>query len=133
MRARIAGGWADLVAMTASAACLVHCLLLPIVLALAPAMSALAGLPEQLHLVAFCVAVPVSGWAMVRGYRLHGLATPALIGAWGIVALAFGSLGGFRWLVETGFTVIGSLLLGAAHLQNWRLGKGRESPLEPTI
>lgn len=113
--------WSDLLGIVASGACLVHCLLLPLILALAPALAATLGLPEELHAVAFCVAVPATSWAMVRGYRLHGTANPAVLGVFGLAGLALGFLGGFDLLAETCFTVSGSILLTIAHLRNWRL------------
>ena len=114
--------WLDLAAMGLSAACLAHCLLLPLVLALLPAFSSALAVPEAVHLAAFGFAVPASGWAMLRGYRSHGLVHPLLLGSAGLGALGLGALAGLPWLVETGCTVAGSLLLIAAHLRNWRLG-----------
>lgn len=113
--------WLDLLGAGASAACLAHCLLLPLLLALLPALSSLLAVPEAVHLAAFGFAVPASGLAMARGYRLHGILQPAAVGAAGLAALGLGTLGGFDWLAETGLTVAGSLLLMAAHLRNWRL------------
>jgi hypothetical protein len=113
--------WLDVVGITASLACLAHCLLLPLAIALLPALSTMLSVPEEAHLVAFGLAVPVSGWAMLRGYHRHGIVHPLIFGLVGLSALGLGSLGGFPWLVETGCTVAGSLLLTTAHLQNWRL------------
>lgn len=113
--------WLDVAGLSASFACLAHCLLLPIALALLPALSSVLALPEETHVAAFAFAIPASGLAMLGGYRRHGMAQPLLLGAIGLAALGFGALGGFRWLVETGCTVAGSLLLTAAHLQNWKL------------
>ncbi|WP_162806452.1 MerC domain-containing protein [Sphingosinicella terrae] len=127
IRTSIARGWADLLAVGASAACLIHCLFLPVVVAFAPALTTLLSLPEAFHLIAFLFAVPVSGWAMARGYRLHGAAQPALVGAIGLGALGLGSLAGSSWLVETGCTIAGSILLAFAHLRNWRLNNERLS------
>jgi hypothetical protein len=58
---------------------------------------------------------------MIRGYRLHGMLQPVVLAAVGLMALGCGTLGGFLWMLETGFTVAGSVILTAAHLQNWRL------------
>lgn len=113
--------WLDLLGLTASGACLVHCLLLPVLLALLPALSSLLAVPEEAHLAALCFAVPATAFAMLRGWRLHGIAQPLLVGAAGLAALVIGALAGLEWLAETGFTVAGSLLVMAAHLHNWRL------------
>lgn len=114
--------WLDAAGATASMACLAHCLLLPLAIALLPALSAILTIPEETHLIAFALAVPISGWAITRGYRLHGILHPLTLGVTGLVALGFGALAGLPWLAETGCTVAGSLLLAIAHLLNWRLG-----------
>jgi hypothetical protein len=111
----------DLVGLSASITCLVHCVGLPLLLALLPALTAVLQVPEEIHLAAFALAVPVSGWAMLRGYQLHGTTYPLLLGSIGLAALGMGTLGGFRWMIETGLTITGSLALAAAHLGNWRL------------
>jgi hypothetical protein len=43
------------------------------------------------------------------------------VGATGLVLIGLGALAGFRLALETGVTVIGSLLLAVGHLRNWRL------------
>lgn len=111
----------DGAAIAVSFACLVHCLLLPLLFALLPAASQAFGLPEFFHLAAFLFAVPASGLAMTAGYRLHGALLPALMGAIGLVLIGLGALGGFELMLETGVTVAGSLLLAVGHVRNWRL------------
>jgi len=113
--------WLEGLAISASAACLVHCLGVPLLFALLPAASSLLGVPESFHLVAFIIAVPASGLALLSGYRRHGAMLPVLCGAGGLLLLGAGALGGQAYLVETGLTVIGSLVLGFGHLRNWRL------------
>jgi len=114
-------GWVDAAAIAASAACLIHCLMLPLLFAALPAASRLLDLPEAFHLWTFMFAVPASGLAMFSGYRHHGALLPALAGAIGLILIGAGALAGFELLVETGVTVLGSLLLGVGHIANWRL------------
>ena len=59
-------------------------------LALMPALGGVIGLPEWLHLASFLMAVPASALAMRTGYRLHGRALPALLGAKGLLLLGLG-------------------------------------------
>lgn len=113
--------WLDAVAIGASFACLVHCLALPLLFALLPALARSVAVPESFHLAAFLVAVPASAWAMRAGYRHHGAALPALIGAIGLLLLGLGVWAGLRPATETGVTVLGSLVLAWAHLLNWKL------------
>lgn len=107
--------------MGASVACLIHCLLLPLVLAILPAASGWLGLPEEFHVLAFALAVPASSFAMIQGYRHHGAILPVMLGATGLTLVGIGALSGFRLAAETGFTVSGSVLLAIGHLRNWRL------------
>lgn len=116
--------WLDRAAVAASALCLVHCLLLPLLLAALPALAAVVTLPEQLHVIAFAVAVPTSTAAMGLGWRRHARTAPALVAAvalalLGTGALAVDSLGGDASL-ERWLTSLGGVLLAGAHLANAR-------------
>lgn len=113
--------WPDRLAIGTSAACLVHCLLLPLLIAALPSASRALELPEALHLYAFAAAVPISVLAILRGYRHHGLLLPAGLGLTGLTLLGFGALVGRHGLVEIGSTLVGSTVLGLAHLHNWQL------------
>jgi hypothetical protein len=119
--------WLDAVAIGASLACLVHCLVLPLLLALLPALTRVVAVPESFHLGAFLFAIPASAWAMHTGYRHHGALFPALFGAIGLLLLGGGALGGFDLAIETGVTVLGSLVLASAHWVNWSLQRRIET------
>lgn len=119
---------ADKAALGASALCLVHCLGLPVLIALSPAIASLLDAAEGVHLLVFLFAVPVSAMAMVAGHRRHGLVVPAVLAAIGLGLIGVGALGGLRLLWETGVTVAGSLLLALAHLRNLRASRGRTQP-----
>lgn len=113
--------WLDAAAIGASAACLVHCLALPLLFAALPAASYLLQLPESFHLGAFLFAIPASALAMSAGYRRHGAMLPGGFGAVGLILIGAGALGGFELMLETGVTVVGSVLLAVGHVGNWRL------------
>jgi hypothetical protein len=118
-QARGIEGKSDQAAMLLSLICLIHCLFLPIVLAILPAASHLLDLPEEVHLLAFCLAAPISVFAMVSGYRLHGRALPASIAVIGLALLGLGAFA-VEILAEIGLSVVGSLLLLGAHYANLR-------------
>jgi len=111
----------DGAAIGASLLCLIHCIGLPILFALLPAM-ATVGVPssEWLHLVLLLTAVPLSGIALVAGYRAHGRIVPLALGGAGLIALATGLVFASIPAAETVFTVVGSLALAAGHVGNWR-------------
>jgi len=113
--------WLDGLAIGTSAACLVHCLLLPIAIAVLPAASRALDLPEELHIFAFAAALPTSALAMRKGYRHHGLLIPAGMGLIGLILLGFGALAHLGALMESGFSLTGSILLMLAHVRNWQL------------
>jgi hypothetical protein len=115
----------DRTAIVLSVLCLVHCLGLPIAISLLPALSHLLDVPEEVHAILFLFAAPVSAFAIATGYRRHGLFLPA---ATAIVALALIGLGAFGELsvvLETGVSVLGSLLLAGAHIANLRAERRR--------
>lgn len=118
---REAASLLDLTAIGASAACLAHCLILPLLFAALPAISAVLAIPESFHLVTFTFAVPASAAAMAAGYRRHGEAYPPTIAAAGLLLLSVSVLGGLRAALEIGLSIVGSLVLAAAHVSNWHL------------
>lgn len=112
--------WFDAMAVGASALCLIHCLALPLVIAALPALAARLDLGEGFHLAVLAFALPVSGFALVEGWRRHRGVMPLIVGAVGLVLLGAGVAFEDMVAVETGVTVAGSLLLAGAHVANWR-------------
>ena len=112
----------DRLGLAASAVCLVHCLALPFVLTGLSAWG-LGAAHEAFHVAVALVTVPLALLAARPGYREHRDArVPALLAAG---ALAF--LAGVAFhdaLAEgavLGLSVLGSVLLLAGHLLNFRL------------
>lgn len=110
----------DVIAVAASALCLVHCLLLPALLVFVPTLTAFVAVPETFHTVALIFAVPTSALAIAAGFRRHGRRQPALLVIPGLALLASGALAAEAQWVETAMTVAGALLLSAGHALNWR-------------
>jgi hypothetical protein len=117
----------DAAAITASMLCMVHCLALPVIVALLPAASHFIDLPEWVHMALFVFAVPVSAYAMIVGYRLHGWRVPSILAASGLGLLGVGALGELSLLYETGISVLGSLLLLLGHVINLRRRRDDET------
>ena len=112
--------WAERLAIGASAACLVHCLALPLALAALPALSSVLSLPESFHVWVLAIAIPTALLALLHGRARHGRGWPLVAGLSGLTLLAIGALvleGGS----ETLATVLGSLTLALAHIANWRM------------
>lgn len=111
------------VGMALSGLCLVHCLLLPLLLAAAPVML-LAAVPtgwlesEWFHAALIAPVVLVSGPALWRG---GGARAGVLVAA---LAALVGALFVASEALETGLTVAGALSLLAAH---WTMLRQRKA------
>lgn len=112
-------GLADVLGMATSALCLVHCLAMPVLLALLPAVG-WAG-DERMHALLVGVALLAALVSMVPGYATHRRKGVLLAGGTGLACLAIaafviGPRYGHGW--ETAASVAGAALLGWAHLRN---------------
>lgn len=115
--------WLDGMAIGASALCLVHCLALPFMLLALPALSAVLGANETVHVLILLFALPTSAYALVSGLHDHHQILPLVAGSLGLALLAFGLWFGDRPPIGVIITVVGSSLLASGHLTNWRYRK----------
>lgn len=107
----------DNAAVALSMICVLHCLALPIVVVAIPSLLSGAGHSDLTHVILFLVALPLSGFAMVYGYRLHKKLRYSVIAAIGVLALGGGlMLHGLAY--EVYVTLLGAVILAAAHLGN---------------
>ncbi len=118
---------ADLTGIALSFTCLIHCLALPLLLLLAPALSRWIALPEGVHAAILLLALPAAAIAMRDGWLRHRRLTPALLAVAGLGLLATGLAaheGSFAVAdpeaADRLLTSTGALTLAAAHLVNWR-------------
>lgn len=114
--------WLDGFAICASALCTLHCLGLPLLFALLPAIAARVDPGASFHLLMLAIAVPTSLLALWQGWRRHRAARPFAIGLAGLSLMAIGALLAGSTLAEILWTVSGSSLLAGAHIGNWRRG-----------
>lgn len=113
------GNMMDSVAIGVSFACLVHCLALPLIIALLPAWSAWLDVPEAFHVWILVFAAPFSLTVLLRAARGRLWFAPLWLGIAGLVAMGLALLAG-NTTMETVVTTIGGILLASAHLMNWR-------------
>jgi hypothetical protein len=114
----------DQVAIALSAICLVHCLAVPVLVAVLPIAVVSFGSDQHFHGLMLWLVVPTSVFGFSLGYRLHRRADIVLTGAAGIAVLAAAALYGHTAWPQTAellVSVAGSLLLGSAHWRNFRL------------
>ena len=105
-----------------SAVCVLHCLAVPIVILIFPAMG-LKILPEEdiTHAILFSFILGVAGIAFWTGYRVHGKWRPIIWMAVGLVIILYATFFvhhqlGHMW--EPLFAIVGSLALIRAHYLN---------------
>ena len=112
----------DRLGLVLSFACLLHCLLTPLLLSVLPLLGLSLLASDSFHAVFAVGVLLAAALALVPGYRVHRRASVLLLGVAGVSSVAIGaamSHGG----AETALTVIGSLLLVSAHISNLRLAR----------
>lgn len=114
----------DLLGVAAAAACAVHCVALPILLVLAPALGAVRDGTVEWTLFALSVAIGIASLA-VAWRRAHRDARPLALLAFGLLLLGVGRplVPEPEWL-EALVTVSGAGAVAAAHLLNRALVRG---------
>jgi uncharacterized membrane protein (Fun14 family) len=114
----------DHVAIALSTICIVHCLALPIVVALVPVLALTWGLSDShFHALMLWFVVPTSVLGFALGYHAHRGVAIVLSGAVAIAVLAFVALRGhgvWTFAAETAVSVAASVLLAVAHWRNFR-------------
>ncbi len=114
----------DKLAVSASAICAIHCLTLPLLLSVFPALGATIFGQESFHLWLLWLVIPVSIAALFLGCRVHKDWLVALLGLTGVTVLVIAALMGHDILGEIGeriATLVGAGAIAAGHLHNYTL------------
>ncbi|GAB3674102.1 MerC domain-containing protein [Salinisphaera aquimarina] len=117
-------GKLDKTAVALSGLCLVHCLLLPLFIAVFPILGFTVVSHETFHQLILLLVIPTTVIALGMGYRRHHSRVVATLGLAGVAALVVAAFAVHELgteALERGVTVAGGLLLAAAHLRNFRL------------
>ena len=113
----------DKAAIGLSFACALHCLMVPLFLAIFPS-STLSGLgDERIHLGLLALIIPISAFSLTLGCRMHRNLTVVAVGVTGICILCLSALlahdmGGKS--LETAGTLLGSGIVGLIHALNFK-------------
>jgi dUTPase len=115
---------ADRAAIGLSLLCVVHCMLVPVAIALIPTVTLFGLEDEWFHRVLLVVVLPLSVFALSSGLRRHNSKSVLAIGLVGLTLLIVAALAGHDLVGETGerlLTLLGSFLVAVSHLRNFRL------------
>ena len=116
------GGILDHVAIALSGLCLLHCLLLPFIIAVLPLLSRINE--SHFHSQMLIVVIPVSVFAFALGFRRHASKKIIAWGVAGVAILAFGATiahANYGATVDTLVTMVGAIVLATTHYFNNRL------------
>lgn len=108
-----------------SALCLVHCLAIPLTLLVLPLFAHdLISHQSAVHWILLVLALPLSAFALIRGYRRHRYVPVIIAGIVGIGTMFVGvaHLAGIQG--ELPLSILGALCLVYAHVQNMRHSHG---------
>lgn len=111
----------DRLGMSLSAACIMHCLLIPVILFLLPLSTIAYSMHEWAHPILLAAIVPsvlfsfTTGCGSVKSTIFLALGLTLLLIAWAMH-------GGSVWFPETLLTISGSFSLIAGHWFNYRCG-----------
>lgn len=119
--------WLDGLSLCASSLCTIHCLALPLLFAILPALASRIDPGESFHLWMLALAVPTSLIALTQGWRRHRRIALPLLGLIGLGAMALGALATTSAAAGTTWTLIGSMMLATAHIANWRSTRAPQS------
>ena len=111
----------DKIGFGLSGLCLVHCLMLPLLVASLPWLDMLVE-DERIHLAFAAATVPVALIAFVPGFLRHHRQSVLAAGLGGALLLLLGAVGNVSHQFEHWFTVCGGVLLVSGHYLNFRLG-----------
>jgi MerC mercury resistance protein len=113
----------DRIAIALSTICIVHCLVMPLLVAILPIAAVAFGTDAHFHALLLWLVVPTSAIGFTLGFRVHHLAGVVALGAAAVGVLAVVAVWGHgAWAPATEVTVnvVASLLLASAHWRNFR-------------
>ncbi|MFB2769601.1 MerC domain-containing protein [Pelatocladus sp. BLCC-F211] len=119
----------DKAAIALSTTCAIHCMFLPVLLVMLPALATTSLGSENFHRLMLWFAFPVSVLALTQGCRRHKDRIVLTAGILGLVLLVTTAVFGHTLLTEDGeriATVSGATALAFGHIRNYKLcGKNK--------
>ena len=115
----------DKLAISLSAACVIHCLFAPTLIIFAYSFLSFSVESELIHYIILMLALPISGLALVLGYRNHKVLSFLMIGITGLSLMLLAVLLG-EGTSEKILTIVGSCTVAYAHYKNHKVCKELE-------
>ena len=115
----------DKLAISLSAACVIHCLFAPTLIIFAYSFLSFSVESELVHYIILMLAIPISTIALILGYRNHKVLSFLVIGIAGLSLMLLAVLLG-EGTSEKVLTVIGSCTVAYAHYKNHKVCKELE-------
>lgn len=122
------GSSLDGLAIAMSAACMIHCLLLPVLIVLFPILGSTVLADDSFHGLLLVLIIPSSVLALYLGCRQHGDGSVLWLGLAGISLLTVAAVIGIDGLGLVGeklLTGVGGVLLATGHVFNFRRCRAR--------
>jgi peptidoglycan/LPS O-acetylase OafA/YrhL len=120
-RTAISTATIDRLGVIASAACVVHCILAPVVLSFLAIYANFVPSQDYTHRVLAVLITAIAALALANGYRRHRKASVIVLMLAGLGLIFFGAFGcerfGSHWY-EVVITLCGSICLVVAHRRN---------------
>lgn len=114
----------DKAAIGLSMACAIHCLLLPVILALLPSLAASVFGDERFHQWLLIIVLPTSLFALGMGCQRHRNLGVLALGLPGLAILAMAVFFGHDLLGDAGekiASLLGASLIALGHVRNYKL------------
>ncbi|MED5436660.1 MAG: MerC domain-containing protein [Pseudomonadota bacterium] len=114
----------DGLAISLSFLCVVHCLFVPSFIILAPSFLTFSFNNELTHYLILILAIPISLYALISGYKAHKKISFLFLGLLGLSILLIAVLSGeviFGEFGEKGLTLLGSMIVVFAHFKNLKV------------
>lgn len=116
--------WVDRLAISISTLCIIHCLFSPLLLLALPVLMPTFLGGETLHFWLVLAIIPSSIFALGMGCKQHKRTQFLFLGFIGLSFLLLGIASevlGLEHIWERIFTVAGGMLMGLAHVRNFKL------------
>ena len=127
-------GLADKFAVSTSTICALHCIGLPFMISVFPAVGTSFFSDEAFHILLLWAVIPLSAFGLVLGCKRHKEYSVLRTGIFGVALLVFAALAGHDLVGETGervITLIGAGVIAWAHIRNYRLCRSSDCHHEP--